>query len=359
MAARCIALAAVGAGVAWLLLRRRRGARTPTAKLFTIPPTGISEAAHRFLEERPGGAAYLNPDGSVAYKLSTNGVAKLRAENTNSAAAGCQSVQKQLGIRLEDGLVGDTPVLWVIPPHVGGTDVILYMFGGAFVVGSPEDDLSISGRLATALCRRVCAPRYRRAPEHPFPAARDDVMAVYRALSADRECCGVLVAGESAGGNLALKLTLDVANASGLALPKAVALLSPWIDLTHGGDSHKTLAYVDPTLSVPRQLAPAARAYAGALSVGSPEISPLFAAMPSVSLPPTIICSATRDLLLSDSLRLASKLYTQATAVELRVTDGLWHVFEWYPDIPEATESIAAIAAFLAARLQPPSAVNE
>jgi len=287
----------------------------------------------------------------VTYELTHAGVARLRADNTDAAAAGCASVQAELGTKVEDAVVGGVPVVWVTPRSVRGTEVALYMFGGAFVVGTPEDDLSISARLADELGRRVCAPRYKRAPEHPFPGARDDVMAVYRALQADPDCSGVLVAGESAGANLAWGLTLNVANTSGMKPPVAVALLSPWIDLTHSGDSHTTLHYVDPTLSVPYQLEPAAKAYAGGKPTASSDISPLFAEIPPGPLPPTIICSATRDLLLSDSLRLASKLSARGDQVELRVADGLWHVFEWYPDIPEAEESVQAIAKFLSGDL--------
>ena len=124
----------------------------------------------------------------------------------------------------------------------------------------------------------------------------------------------------------------------GLPLPKAVALLSPWIDLTHSGDSHATLASVDPALSIPHLLEPAALAYAAGKPIGSPDISPLFSKMPKTTLPPTIISSGTRDLLLSDSTRLAAKLRSAGAAVDLRVAEGLWHVFEWYPQLPEAEE---------------------
>lgn len=127
---------------------------------------------------------------------------------------------------------------------------------------------------------------------------------------------------------------------------QAVALLSPWIDLTHSGDSHATLAGLDPTLSVEHFLQPASMAYAGERVLSSPEVSPLFAAIPP-TFPPTIISSATRDLLLSDSVRLASKLRAQGVTTQLQIAEGLWHVFEWYPHLPEAAESMQAIAGFL------------
>ena len=107
-------------------------------------------------------------------------------------------------------------------------------------------------------------------PEHPFPAARDDALAVYRALAATRR---VLVVGESAGGNLALGVVLSAA-ADNLPQPLSVALLSPWLDLAHTGDSHASLAGLDPALSVEHFLQPASLAYAGGPSPRSSKSLP-------------------------------------------------------------------------------------
>jgi len=279
--------------------------------------------------------------------LSQAGVNALRLKNSQAAASGCQAVQAELGSRVEDGEMGGVSVEWITPHQVDGPEVVLYLFGGAFVCGSPEDDVSISARLAHHLGRRVCAPRYRLAPEHPFPAARDDAMAVYRALTAADS--RVILCGESAGGNLALGLVIGIAEAD-LAPPLSVALLSPWIDLSHSGDSHTALDGLDPTLSVELFLSPASQAYAREHAPASPAISPLFAALPA-NMPPTVISSATRDLLLSDSVRLAARLRAAGAAVDLRVADGLWHVFEWYPELPEAAESVRGIASFLSSHL--------
>jgi len=202
--------------------------------------------------------------------------------------------------------------------------------------------------LANLLGRRICVPMYRLAPEHPYPAACEDAMAVYSALKT--RCC---IVGESAGGNLALALMLEIASMeSKLNPPIAMALLSPWADLTHSGDSHLTLANLDPTLSIKHFLEPASLAYAGSHCVSSPTISPLFASFPS-QFPPTIISTATRDLLLSDSVRLAKKLRRGGNTVELQVAEGLWHVFEWDPELPESLESLCEIATFLCKYLQP------
>jgi monoterpene epsilon-lactone hydrolase len=120
--------------------------------------------------------------------------------------------------------------------------------------------------------------------KHPFPAARDDVMAEYRGLASGDSAFGVVLVGQSAGRNLALGL-LQAVTAAGLPMPAAAALLSPWIDLTHSGDSHTTLAGKDPTLSVQHFLEPAARAYADGRSLPLADISPLFAAPPRAARP--------------------------------------------------------------------------
>jgi len=220
------------------------------------------------------------------------------------------------------------------------------LFGGGFVSGCPEDDLSISARLAHFLHRTVYIPRYRLSPENSFPSARDDVFSVYKTLVSESNAAVILV-GESAGGNLALRLTLDILKSS-LPSPISLGLFSPWIDLTHSGDSHITGEGLDPTLSIAHFLEPAAKAYLGqsSLQMNSPEISPLFANIP-LNFPPTVITSATRDLLLSDAIRFATKLREKNIMVDLQIYDGLWHVFEWYTKLPEAEKSVRLVCDFL------------
>lgn len=312
-------------------------------------PAWVSTAAQTFLSNSlavPWEAVDLTPAGLEA----------LRLENSEAATAACVAAQTEVAVTVADADVGGVSVQWVSPRLVRDeATVILYLFGGGFVCGRPEDDLSISARLAEFLGLRVCAPRYRLSPEHPFPAAIDDVKAVYRALTASGT--NVVLVGESAGGNLALKLVLDIPAAGGsLPLPVAVALFSPWVDLTHSGDSHAIgeQANRDPTLSVQHFLEPAGMAYAGRRSSTSPDISPLFGVSDfpaTLGFPPTFISTATRDLLMSDSVRLATQLRAQGATVHLQVAEGLWHVYEWY-HIPEAARSVQNVASFLKQSLQ-------
>lgn len=311
--------------------------RVDEVRARAFPPCAdVSLQAREFMGQSSG-AEWIAAD------FSSSGVAQLRNDNSAVGRSAWELVKTTCSVIVEDKFVGGVSCQWVSPLTVKGPEIVLFLFGGAFVIGSPEDDLSMTARLAYSMCRCVCVPRYRLAPEHPFPAALDDVLAVYDALAKHER---VFVVGESAGGNLALGLTLKVVSFGDVVHPIAVGLLSPWIDLTHSGDSHLTLFGLDPTLSVKHFLEPASLAYAGQRSLLSPDISPLFAEVPT-NFPRTIISSATRDLLLSDSVRLARKLRQKSCQVDLRIAEGLWHVYEWYPQCPEAVESLEQIATFL------------
>jgi len=274
--------------------------------------------------------------------LSTEGVTQLRQENSEVAAQGWRSA-KDADVTIENEVINGVECQWVCPNPPRGSEVILYFFGGGFIVGSPDDDLAITARLAAGTGRRTCVPKYRLAPENPYPAASLDALAVYQALVQKSD---LLVVGESAGGNLALGLLLTICNSpKQMRPPIAAALLSPWIDLTHSGVSHGL--GLDPTLAVEQFLVPASLAYAGARPRESAEISPLFVENIPPNFPPVILSTGTRDLLMSDSIRLAQRLQAAGCQVEFRVAEGLWHVFEWYPQLPEARASAQDIAKFL------------
>lgn len=219
---------------------------------------------------------------------------------------------------------------------------VLYAFGGGFVTGSTFEDQVIAAPLATAAGARVVMPEYRLSPEHPYPAPQADVRAVYPELLGRHRAEVLAVGGESAGGNQALGL-LQHARDQGLELPACAVLLSPWCDLKNRGDSHVFNDGRDPTLSN-AWVDLAADWHAGATPRDDAGVSPLYADM--AGLPPTLITSGSRDLLLSQCLRLADALRAAGVDCEPRVRDGLWHVFEFYP-IPEARDSIGEAAEFV------------
>lgn len=232
--------------------------------------------------------------------------------------------------------------------EAGGT--ILYFFGGGHIGGNARQDFPIMGPLAAATGARIIAVDYRLAPEYPYPAAVDDAEAVYRGLlaeGADR----LVLAGESSGGNLAMALGLRLA-AKDLRMPGGIALLSPWLDLTDDGTATDPEAARDPTLNT-AYLEAAAALYAGVKPRETPEISPGHGSF-GPGWPPVLITTAGRDRLRGGCECLAASLTAAGGTCQLLVWPGLWHVFEYYDELPEARESLDAIAVFLAARLAEP-----
>lgn len=218
--------------------------------------------------------------------------------------------------------------------------VMVHLHGGAFVLGSP----TASAALAVGVAQRTGVPvvsvDYRLAPEHRCPAGLTDIVNVCLDVAASRRL--VAVYGESAGANLSLAAAIALRD-RGAALPDRLGLLSPWVDLTCSGDTYRTLSSVDPVLGT---LDPPAFAavYAGADTAG-PEASPLFADL--AGLPPALIQTGSRELLLSDSCRLEASLRRAGVPVELSVWDGLWHGWQLRHHLPEAGQALDHLSAFM------------
>jgi monoterpene epsilon-lactone hydrolase len=301
-------------------------------------PSSISQEARAFIDRAP-------PPERL--DVSPAGIAERRRQSYAAYAHVGETLRQSLGVQSRDEEIAGVRVQCVLPTKPREDQALLYFFGGGYVEGSPAEDLAITARLAAFLGRRVYVPYYRLAPEHPSPAAVDDGYAVYEGLLQRAEARTLAVAGESAGGGLALAMLLRAAGA-GLTMPRAVALMSPWCDLSKTGDSLITLVGADPGLEYDLNLEPMARAYAGRQDLRSPSLSPLYGHFPA-GFPPTLITTGTRDSLLSDCARLATKMRRAGIEAELRVWEGLWHVFEFYPEIPEGEASLKEIAAFLEA----------
>ena len=153
----------------------------------------------------------------------------------------------------------------------------------------------------------------------------------------------LLLAGESAGGNLAL-LSAQRAVRQQVRIPSAIALLSPAADLRTERDLFGTVIDQDPSLRYQLML-DVASVYPGDLSLDDPQVSPALGSMEGLA--PTIITTGSRDLLMEPSLRVAKKLRRAGLDVECNVWPGLWHVFEFYDELPEAAQSLGDIAAFV------------
>lgn len=296
------------------------------------PPTTISPQAQALLRDAPA---------ITARSMELAAIQERRKASAAFYVPVARGLADSLGVTITEETIGGVRTQVVTPAKRIGNSAILYFFGGGYVQGSPDEDLAITARLAHFTGSKVYAPYYALAPEHPYPAALDDGFAVYRALVAKYGAASLTVSGESAGGGLALCLLLKVSEK-----PAKAALMSPWSDLTKTGDTLSTLVGNDPWLHYELTLEPAARAYANGRDLASADVSPLYAEFPT-HFPKTLITTGTRDLFLSDCARLSTKMRAAGIDCELRVWEGMWHVFEFEADLPEAAASLAEIAAFI------------
>lgn len=206
--------------------------------------------------------------------------------------------------------------------------VILYCHGGGYMTGSCLYARTLTTKLATSTSMDVLCFDYRLAPEHPYPAAAEDAMRAWNYLMLlGYGARDVIVAGDSAGGNMALSLTLKLKE-EGRLLPRGLVLMSPWTDLTSGGRSHRTRAALDPVLDK-EYLDKAIAAYVREDALTNPLISPLFGDF--AGFPPTYIQVGDNEILLNDATELHKKMIKQNVSVKLDVFKGMWHVFQMSP----------------------------
>ena len=251
-------------------------------------------------------------------------------------------------VQVSDVTAGGVPAHWLTPPGADAGRVLLFLHGGGFELGSVRSDGELAARLGRASGMRVLFPEYRLAPEHPFPAAIDDVLAAWRWLRTDQGLSpgSLAVSGDSAGGGLAVSLLVATRDA-GEALPAAAVLMSPTVDLTSSGASMTERAGQDP-VSTPAMLRQFAADYLSGADPRTPLASPLFAAL--AGLPPLLIQVGTADVLLSDSERLAAAATAAGVDVTLQVGEGLPHVYQITPGTPEAVQAVEQSGKFLRAR---------
>ena len=250
------------------------------------------------------------------------------------------------GVRFERDTVGGVSGWWARPDGAREGSVVLYLHGGGYVIGSAGAYRHFVGHIAKTARAAAFITDYGLAPERPFPAAVADARALHdglRALSYRR----IAVAGDSAGGGLALALAAGAPRGTFAG----VVALSPWIDLTLSGETMAIRADADPILS--RQaLADAARLYLGAHRADDPQLPGL--AMDLSTLPPVRIHVGDAEVLLDDAQGFAQRAEAAGLDAEVHVWDGMTHVFpSSFAMLEAGAAALDAIAAFLAERLAP------
>jgi len=230
------------------------------------------------------------------------------------------------GVTYDAATVGGVPGWWCRPADAGPHAAILYLHGGAYVVGSAQAFRNFAGQIAARAKAAAFVADYGLAPERPFPAAVDDADAAYRGL-AGAGFLRIAIAGDSAGGGLALVTAARMTQAAregSVPRPAAVVAMSPWTDLALTGDSIATRAGQDPLLT-PAALESARQLYLGRTDPNNPRVSPLHGEV--ADLPPVLLHVGEDEILLDDARRYASRLQKAGVVAELHVWEGMVHVF--------------------------------
>jgi len=317
---------------------------------FPEPAPHLSEEARRYFREtfsrmeRDAEQLPATDDTGAFQRRNTD---EMRRREPMNAALLERYAPEMQAIRLGGVPVSDIrPARGAIPGKV-----LIYTHGGGFVAGAAHDALDSTLPLAEETGLRILSVDYTNAPEGDHALIGEQVLAVLAALYAEGFGPGdVGVYGDSAGAAIAASAMLR-ARARGLPLPAGLVLWSPWADLTRSGDSYLTLADAEPFYASDVLLATAARCYAGDSALTDPLVSILYADYAPGWLPTLIQCG-TRELLLSDSVRLHRRMLDGSAVAELELYDGMWHVFQFKPiDSPEAARARGRTGHFLLQRL--------
>jgi len=253
------------------------------------------------------------------------------------------------GVEVEQTQIAGVDVDWLRPKNARKDKVVLYLHGGAYVMGSPRTHRQLVSHMVRAAGVVAVLPDYRLAPEHPFPAAIEDAVAVYSGLlESGFGAEDIIISGDSAGGALSVATLLQLRHA-GIPMPAAAVLLSPFLDITGSGESATTRADRDPWFDIADLHVVAGYYCPDESEWKNPLVSPVFANV--AGLPPMLIQVGDDEILLSDSTRLAEKLEAEGVEVELEVWPHMWHVFQMFiRRMPESGAAVRKIAAYIQKR---------
>lgn len=291
-----------------------------------VAPSFLSEGARMYLTPQPALPAYPALEDRSGWR---DYVTAMDAGVLPLLEHICAVVPAEV----QERNAGGTRVFDIVPPGLPADDrgVILDMHGGALILCGGELCRLMAIGLAARLQRRIWSVDYRMPPEHPYPAALDDCIAAYRALLLERSPDEIIIHGGSSGGNLAAALILR-ARDEGLPLPAGAILNTPEIDLTESGDSFRTNLGIDPGL---RPLMPVNLLYASGHDLNDPYLSPLFGDF-TKGFPPTLLTTGTRDLYLSNTVRMHRALRAADVPAQLHVTEAGPHT--GFPGTPEGDQ---------------------
>lgn len=286
-----------------------------------------AQGAYPALDDKEGWRRLIAARNEASAQMSAPYAARLKADVVASPLAGVAAYK---ATPQGERLISDGRVVFDI-------------HGGALLFGGTEPNVRFStAAIALRTGRVAYGVDYRVPPDGPYPAALDDCIGAYRALLAEVPAEQVVVSGTSAGGNLAAALLLR-ARDEGLAMPAGALLLTPELDLTESGDTFDTLMGLDVVLTA--RLMEMNLVYAGGADLAHPYLSPLFGEV--AGFPPTLLQAGTRDIFLSNAVRMHRKLRSAGVRAELHVWEGMPHA-GFGGLTPEDREVSAELQAFIA-----------
>ena len=271
-----------------------------------------------------------------------------------SGEYGVKKKAEKYGVTIKKDIIDGVNVYYLTPVSLVNKDnkhLFVYLHGGAYIFGGGMSALNEAILIASRAQIPVVTVDYRMPPDHPFPAAREDVVRVYKSLIKSHSAKSIAMGGSSSGGGLVLAIVQKLKSLH-LALPGALFVGTPWSDLTKNGDSLYVNEGIDRKIvSYDGFVDAAAKLYANGHDLKKPGLSPVYGDFSG--FPPTMLVTGTRDLFLSLTVRVHRKMKAAGVVADLNVYEGLSHV-EYFivPDAPESIEVYSELEKFLKLHLQ-------
>jgi epsilon-lactone hydrolase len=336
-----LVVVAAGLAVPAAAFSLEAGIREVPAKEIAVPTAGVSPQEQAVIGAPLPPFWNDHPKDAAAWKALIN----MRAEQINKTLPG---LREKLGVKSEQVTIAGVNCYILTPssmPEQNRNRLLVHVHGGGYVFGPGESATREAVLMAGYGKFKVISIDYRMPPDFPYPAAMDDAMAVWKETVKTNDPKKMAIFGTSTGGGMTLAMVLR-AKTEGLPLPAATAPGTPWSDMTKTGDTFYTNEKVDNILvSNDGWLGEAAKLYANGHDLKDPQLSPIYGDLSG--FPPTILTSGTRDLFLSNTVRVHRKLRQAGVVADLHVFEGQSHAqYAGDPDAPETKEHFGELTAF-------------
>lgn len=317
------------------------GVRYAPERSFSVPTDEVSPEIQALIKGPYFSVLLLKPKDAEEWKELVN---KYTLESLKELPA----IKEKFGVTVTPKTIAGVSAFLIEPkfiPEKNKNRLLVHVHGGGYVF-SPGEVGTLEGILMASFGGfKVLSVDYRMPPDHPYPAALDDAMSVWKEAVKMADPKNMAIFGASTGGGLTLAMILR-AKDEHLPLPAAIAASTPWSDLTEAGDSYQTNEWLDNVLiSWKGLISSAADLYANGHDLKNPYLSPIYGDF--TSFPPTTLITGTRDLFLSNTIRVHRKLRRAGVEADLNVYEGQSHgQFMMSLDAPETKEAFIDIANF-------------